>query len=104
VKWRCTRHPVWSDASACTSSAQIRDLGRFNSPHEVPDSLACGSASGMTGVGGYARFTSMRLDFGPTVALSGLGRLIVSTPSLKAADTLSGVTSKGTVMVRWNAP
>jgi hypothetical protein len=31
------------------SSALIRDLGRFDSFAQIPDSLACGSASGMTG-------------------------------------------------------
>jgi hypothetical protein len=39
------------DASACAGSAPIRDLGdlMYDSLHEVPDSLASGSASGMTG-------------------------------------------------------
>jgi hypothetical protein len=31
------------------SSALIRDLVRFDSFAQIPDSLACGSASGMTG-------------------------------------------------------
>ena len=47
-----TRHPGRTPDQAgepTTSSAPSRDLGRCNSPHEVPDSLACGSASGMTG-------------------------------------------------------
>src|SRR5262245_56300137 len=32
-------------------SYKLSSLGRFSLPHEVPDSLACGSASGMTGAG-----------------------------------------------------
>jgi hypothetical protein len=37
------------DASACASSAPIRDRVRLDSFAEVPDSFAFGSASGMTG-------------------------------------------------------
>ncbi len=105
AKWDA---PVIPDGAMDAEGGQGSDPGPREGPNslwQVPGSLACGSASGMTGVGSYAvRFTSMRLAFGSTVAASGLGRLTVSTPSLNAADTLSGSTSKGTVVVRWNAP
>ncbi len=42
IKVDPTRHPGRSDASRKASSAPIRDLGRFDSLREVPDSLACG--------------------------------------------------------------
>src|SRR5262249_26697663 len=50
-----TRHPSFHPSSRTgwcepkASGAPIRDLVRLDSIGEVPDSLACGSASGMTG-------------------------------------------------------
>jgi signal transduction histidine kinase len=44
-----TRHPGRSDASRRRAALRSRDLVRFDSPDEVPDSLAFGSASGMRG-------------------------------------------------------
>ena len=48
---RFTRHPGRSDASQRRAALRSGTSGgmRFDSHDEVPDSLACGSASGMTG-------------------------------------------------------